>query len=109
MDTDETKATLTVPAAGAASDVAMESGESSNGDDSQMRDIHDLEERIGYSLHTFDEAPFTIQRIAELLAQPQRHLPQCDKILAGGRAHGVCDVDGGGVPDNQRSDTGGGD
>ncbi|KAJ1955343.1 hypothetical protein EC988_001933 [Linderina pennispora] len=81
MDTDETKAMLTVPAAGAASDVAMESGESSNGDDSQMRDIHDLEERIGYSLHTFDEAPFTIQRIAELLAQPRRHYRNVIKYL----------------------------
>ncbi|KAJ1951456.1 hypothetical protein FBU59_000146 [Linderina macrospora] len=85
MDTDDAKATLAVPSTGAASDVAMESAASSNGGDDddteQTRDIHDLEERIGYSLHTFDSAPFTIQRIAELLSKPQRHYRNVIKYL----------------------------
>ncbi|KAJ2081408.1 hypothetical protein H4R24_002343 [Coemansia sp. RSA 988] len=46
-----------------------------------IRDIHDLEDRIGYSLHTFEEAPFTIQRIAELLAWPERHYHNVIKLL----------------------------
>ncbi|KAJ2817538.1 hypothetical protein IWW50_006135 [Coemansia erecta] len=44
-------------------------------------DIRDLEDRISYSLHTFDEAPFTIQRIAELLAWPERHYRNVLKFL----------------------------
>ncbi|KAJ2449649.1 hypothetical protein GGF42_004707 [Coemansia sp. RSA 2424] len=45
------------------------------------REIRDLEERIGYCLHTFDEAPFTIQRIAELLMWPERHYRSVIKFL----------------------------
>ncbi|KAJ2544211.1 hypothetical protein GGH12_001211 [Coemansia sp. RSA 1822] len=45
------------------------------------RDIRDLEDRISYSLHTFDDAPFTIQRIAELLAWPDRHYRNVLKFL----------------------------
>ncbi|KAJ2331470.1 hypothetical protein GGH91_006409 [Coemansia sp. RSA 2671] len=43
--------------------------------------MRDLEERIGYCLHTFDEAPFTIQRIAELLMWPERHYRSVIKFL----------------------------
>ncbi|KAJ2186374.1 hypothetical protein EV181_003339 [Coemansia sp. RSA 532] len=45
------------------------------------RDIRDLEDRISYSLHTFDDAPFTIQRMAELLAWPDRHYRNVLKFL----------------------------
>ncbi|KAJ2888880.1 hypothetical protein FB639_000310 [Coemansia asiatica] len=57
----------------------------SNGENSRTvinaSEIHDLEERIGYCLRTFDEAPFTIQRIAELLAWPERHYCNVIKFL----------------------------
>ncbi|KAJ2756940.1 hypothetical protein GGI19_000462 [Coemansia pectinata] len=46
-----------------------------------VREMRDLEERIGYCLHTFDEAPFTIQRIAELLMWPERHYRSVIKFL----------------------------
>ncbi|KAJ2064182.1 hypothetical protein GGI17_001227 [Coemansia sp. S146] len=46
-----------------------------------VREVRDLEERIGYCLHTFDEAPFTIQRIAELLMWPERHYRSVIKFL----------------------------
>ncbi|KAJ2910666.1 hypothetical protein GGI21_000643 [Coemansia aciculifera] len=46
-----------------------------------VREMRDLEERIGYCLHTFDEAPFTIQRIAELLMWPERHYRNVIKFL----------------------------
>ncbi|KAJ2156949.1 hypothetical protein GGF46_004843 [Coemansia sp. RSA 552] len=52
-----------------------------NGDTDRTRDIRDLEDRISYSLHTFEEAPFTIQRIAELLAWPERHYHNVFKFL----------------------------
>ncbi|KAJ2726430.1 hypothetical protein GGI07_000568 [Coemansia sp. Benny D115] len=55
-----------------------------NGSDtlgSQAKDIRDLEERIGYCLRTFDEAPFTIQRIAELLLWPEKHYKSVLKFL----------------------------
>ncbi|KAJ2451869.1 protein phosphatase 4, regulatory subunit 2 [Coemansia sp. RSA 2336] len=48
---------------------------------SARRDIGDLEDRISYSLHSFDEAPFTIQRICELLAWPDRHYRNVLKFL----------------------------
>ncbi|KAJ2690918.1 hypothetical protein IWW39_000427 [Coemansia spiralis] len=46
-----------------------------------VKEMRDLEERIGYCLHTFDEAPFTIQRIAELLMWPERHYRSVIKFL----------------------------
>ncbi|KAJ2819793.1 hypothetical protein GGI24_004680 [Coemansia furcata] len=46
-----------------------------------VREMRDLEERIGHCLRTFDEAPFTIQRIAELLAWPERHYRSGIKFL----------------------------
>ncbi|KAJ1938249.1 hypothetical protein GGF37_004881, partial [Kickxella alabastrina] len=53
-----------------------------NGHDSdEPKNIHDLEERINYCLRTFDEAPFTIQRIAELLMWPERHYRNVIKFL----------------------------
>ncbi|KAJ1997215.1 hypothetical protein GGI04_005488, partial [Coemansia thaxteri] len=45
------------------------------------REMRDLEERINYCLHTFDEAPFTIQRIAELVMWPERHYRSVLKFL----------------------------
>ncbi|KAJ2671420.1 hypothetical protein IWW42_003379 [Coemansia sp. RSA 1085] len=48
---------------------------------SERKDIGDLEDRISYSLHSFDEAPFTIQRISELLAWPDRHYRNVLKFL----------------------------
>lgn len=50
-------------------------------DDNRLKDMRDLEERINYCLHTFDEAPFTIQRIAELVAWPERHYRSVVKFL----------------------------
>ncbi|KAI7825474.1 PPP4R2-domain-containing protein [Kickxella alabastrina] len=50
-------------------------------DSVDVQDIHDLEERINYCLRTFDEAPFTIQRIAELLMWPERHYRNVIKFL----------------------------
>ncbi|KAI8321938.1 PPP4R2-domain-containing protein [Martensiomyces pterosporus] len=47
----------------------------------RARDIRDLERRIAYCLRTFDEAPFTIQRIAELLTSPERHYRSVMKFL----------------------------
>ncbi|KAJ2498714.1 hypothetical protein GGH96_004072 [Coemansia sp. RSA 1972] len=52
-----------------------------NGHTNFERDIRDLEDRISYSLHTFDDAPFTIQRMAELLAWPDRHYRNVLKFL----------------------------
>ncbi|KAJ1896549.1 hypothetical protein LPJ66_003924 [Kickxella alabastrina] len=53
-----------------------------NSHDSDVpKDIHDLEERINYCLRAFDEAPFTIQRIAELLMWPERHYHNVIKFL----------------------------
>ncbi|KAJ2494654.1 hypothetical protein GGI11_008755, partial [Coemansia sp. RSA 2049] len=45
------------------------------------REIRDLEDRINYCLQSFDEAPFTIQRIAELLVWPERHYRSAMKFL----------------------------
>ncbi|KAJ1807358.1 hypothetical protein LPJ75_004822, partial [Coemansia sp. RSA 2598] len=58
---------------------ARQNGEHGGADSAS--EIHDLEERIGYCLRTFDEAPFTIQRIAELLAWPERHYRSVIKFL----------------------------
>ncbi|KAJ2395515.1 hypothetical protein GGI05_001552, partial [Coemansia sp. RSA 2603] len=52
-----------------------------NGHSESASEIYDLEERIGYCLRTFDEAPFTIQRIAELLAWPEKHYRNVLKFL----------------------------
>ncbi|KAJ1725765.1 hypothetical protein LPJ53_000026 [Coemansia erecta] len=52
-----------------------------NGHSDSASEIYDLEERIGYCLRTFDEAPFTIQRIAELLAWPEKHYRNVLKFL----------------------------
>ncbi|KAJ2595694.1 hypothetical protein GGF39_003729 [Coemansia sp. RSA 1721] len=59
----------------------QQNGEHSSKFDSDANEIRDLEERIGYSLRTFDEAPFTIQRIAELLAWPEKHYRSVIKFL----------------------------
>ncbi|KAJ2779562.1 hypothetical protein GGI15_003835 [Coemansia interrupta] len=52
-----------------------------NGHSDYASEIYDLEERIGYCLRTFEEAPFTIQRIAELLAWPEKHYRNVLKFL----------------------------
>ncbi|KAJ1728398.1 hypothetical protein LPJ61_004050 [Coemansia biformis] len=67
------------PAAAAAAAAAAE--ETNGQAEGQMLQIRELEGRISYSLHTFDEAPFTIQRIAELLAWPDRHYRSVLKFL----------------------------
>ncbi|KAJ1782725.1 hypothetical protein LPJ59_006739, partial [Coemansia sp. RSA 2399] len=51
------------------------------GDDILSREICDLEDRVNYCLQSFDEAPFTIQRIAELLVWPERHYRGAIKFL----------------------------
>ncbi|KAJ2391219.1 hypothetical protein GGI23_005462, partial [Coemansia sp. RSA 2559] len=51
------------------------------GDVTLSREICDLEDRINYCLQSFDEAPFTIQRIAELLVWPERHYRGAIKFL----------------------------
>ncbi|PIA13692.1 PPP4R2-domain-containing protein [Coemansia reversa NRRL 1564] len=70
------------PAPQPAGDGTLSLAHNTNGNtDDLVRDIRDLEDRIGYSLHTFEEAPFTIQRIAELLAWPERHYRNVIKFL----------------------------
>ncbi|KAJ2809329.1 hypothetical protein H4R20_000232 [Coemansia guatemalensis] len=70
------------PAPQPATDGTLSLAQEANGHtDNLVRDIRDLEDRIGYSLHTFEEAPFTIQRIAELLAWPERHYRNVIKFL----------------------------
>ncbi|KAJ1662980.1 hypothetical protein EV178_005391 [Coemansia sp. RSA 1646] len=51
------------------------------GDDTLSREIRDLEDRVNYCLQSFDDAPFTIQRIAELLVWPERHYRGAMKFL----------------------------
>ncbi|KAJ2550435.1 hypothetical protein EV175_004070, partial [Coemansia sp. RSA 1933] len=55
--------------------------EAAEGDDTLSREIRDLEDRINYCLQSFDDAPFTIQRIAELLVWPERHYRGAMKFL----------------------------
>ncbi|KAJ2669486.1 hypothetical protein GGI25_006133 [Coemansia spiralis] len=62
-------------------DEAHKDGLTAGDDTAMLREIRDLEDRISYCLQSFDEAPFTIQRIAELLAWPERHYRSTIKFL----------------------------
>ncbi|KAJ2800722.1 hypothetical protein H4R21_003062 [Coemansia helicoidea] len=76
--TEETQA----PAESGDAQVAAPAAQQANGNGStEARQIRELEDRISYTLHAFEEAPFTIQRIAELLAWPERHYRSALKFL----------------------------
>ncbi|KAJ2847715.1 hypothetical protein IWW36_003711 [Coemansia brasiliensis] len=85
--TEDSKEATQTPPASAAAESTSSSGlaplatETNGYMEERARDIGDLEDRISYSLHSFDEAPFTIQRIAELLTWPERHYRNVLKFL----------------------------
>ncbi|KAJ2710081.1 hypothetical protein H4R19_003926 [Coemansia spiralis] len=79
--TEEMQAPAGSSDAEAAVPAAEEPQEASGRSTAEAHQIRELEDRISYTLHTFEEAPFTIQRIAELLAWPDRHYRSALKFL----------------------------
>ncbi|XP_045165464.2 serine/threonine-protein phosphatase 4 regulatory subunit 2-B-like [Mercenaria mercenaria] len=45
--------------------------------------FNEMRQRIIDALQKFNGAPFTVQRICELVTQPKKHYTQCDKFLRG--------------------------
>eukprot|EP00794_Sanderia_malayensis_P006142 gene6142-6848_t len=52
-------------------------------DAEKVKELENLKEEILKTLHGFESAPFTIQRLTELITQPRQHYKTCAKYYRG--------------------------